>query len=386
MAPSGERSTLADEGILKAAMAPVARLLRRSADATPAAASGDRIEQARRLFRDGLVKYRAGDRDGALSAFDSVLVLCPDLADVVMARAELLDGIGRLDEARVGYARARELWAGLPYGGADRRYVFRRRGPFAFEVAAYEMVQNRVRNKILPQLAHGNALLAAGRAAEALDSYERALKVGPKQHEALALKGEALSALGRYGEAIEIFDRILAANPRDAETLNARGIARLATGRLAEANEDWQAQLNLLSAASSAARGCLAMRLGNHGIAYAEFELARKKEPDNGYWSLYRASAGRLAGITDDTPPAASGGRWPDLLLAFLAGQLTEDALVEKAIDAEQLTEARFQMGVAVAAINPAVARRHWKEVVDRGLPAMIEFAAASNALARLGA
>jgi hypothetical protein len=35
---------------------------------------------------------------------------------------------------------------------------------------------------------------------------------------------------------------------------------------------------------------------------------------------------------------------------------------------------------------NPAAARRHWREVVDRGAPALIEYGAASNELARLGA
>ena len=337
------------------------------------------------MFRDGLMKFRGGDPAGALADLDRALALHPDLADAIMTRAELLDSQGRGEEARAGYRRARDLWAAMPCGGADRRYVFRRRGQFAFEIESYDLVRNNVRGKVLPQLAHGNALLARGLAAEALDSYERALKVDPKQREALALKGEALSALGRYAEAIAIFDGVLAANPRDVETLNARGIARLASGQLAEANEDWQSQLNLLPPSSSAARGCLAMRLGNHGVAYAEFEVARTKEPDNGYWPLYRLAAGRLAGIAGDAPAVPGDGRWPSLLLGLLAGQLGEDELLGKAMTPDRQAEARFQLGVAAAATNPAAARRHWKDVVERGHPALIEVAAASNALARLG-
>ena len=41
---------------------------------------------------------------------------------------------------------------------------------------------------------------------------------------------------------------------------------------------------------------------------------------------------------------------------------------------------------VVALAANPAVARRHWREIADRGPPAMIEYAAARNELARLGA
>ena len=116
-------------------------------------------------------------------------------------------------------------------------------------------------------------------AAEALDSYERALKVNAKLVEVLALKGEALSALGRYEEAIQIFDGVLAAHPKDGETLNARGIARAALGRLAEANDDWRRQFELLPQTSSAARACVAMRMANYSAAFNEFGLAVAKEP-----------------------------------------------------------------------------------------------------------
>ena len=42
-------------------------------------------------------------------------------------------------------------------------------------------------------------------------------------------------------------------------------------------------------------------------------------------------------------------------------------------------------LGVLAVAANPAAARRHWRAVVGRAAPAQIEFAAASNELARLG-
>ena len=74
------------------------------------------------------------------------------------------------------------------------------------------------------------------------------------------------------------------------------------------------------------------------------------------------------------------------LLLAFRAGQATEEALLNRANSPARHAEVRFQMGVLAVDGNPAAARRHWREVVDQGAPALIEFAAASNELARLGA
>ena len=372
--------------MLRAAIALVTRLWRRPAERVVSEPAGGADEDARHHFRDGLMKSRAGDREGALAALDRAIALDPELADAVMTRAEVLDSLGRTEEAREGYERARRIWSDMPSGAADRRYVFRRRGKFAFEIEAYELVRTNVRSKILPQLAHGNALLAIGKAAKALDSYERALKVDPKQNQTLALKGEALSALGRYEEAIQLFDSVLAANPRDVETLNARGIARLALGRLAEANEDWGNQLAALPPTSSAARGCVAMRLGNHSVAHAEFGLAHAKEPGNSYWLLYRASAARLAGLTGEPLSVPAGDGWPARLIGFLAGEVSEERLIEQATSRSRLTEARFQMGVVAAETNPAAARRLWKDVVQEGAPAMIEVAAASNALARFGA
>lgn len=367
--------------ILQSAIAPLARLWRRSASAV----ADPQPDSADQHYRDGLLKMRGGDADGALAAFDKALFRAPDFADAVLARAELLDAQGRCDTARGEYERARRLWSEMPAGAPDRRYLFRRRGHFAFEIEAYDLVRTNVRNKILPLLAHGNALLVRGRAAEALDSYERALRIKPNLPELLALKGEALSALGRYEEAIQAFDTVLAAVPADAETLNARGIARMALGKLTEANDDWRRQLDLLPQAQSSARGCVAMRQGNHEAAFHSFGLSFAKEPANAYWLLYRLTAGRLTGAPPDPMSLPADARWPAPLLAFRGGQATEQDVLSRADTPSRRTEALFQLGVTALAGNPAASRRHWGEVVERGAPALIEYAGARNELARFG-
>ncbi len=373
---------LANGDILQAVIAPLARLWRRS---TTSAAVDLKPESAERHYRDGVLKVRGGDVDGALAEFDKALDRAPGFADAVLARAELLDGQGRCEAARGEYERARQLWSEMPAGAPDRRYLFRRRGHFAFEIEAYELVRANVRNKILPQLAHGNALLVRGRAAEALDSYERALRIRPNLPELLALKGEALSALGRYEEAIQAFDSVLAACPADVETLNGRGIACMALGKLAEANDDWRRQLDLLPQAQSSARACVAMRQGNNEAAFHSFGLSLAKEPANAYWLLYRLTAGRLTGAPRDPIAAPVGAQWPAPLLALHAGQATEEDVLARSDTPCQRTETLFQLGVVALAGNPAAARRHWEEVVERGAPALIEYAAARNQLARLG-
>jgi Flp pilus assembly protein TadD len=364
------------------AIGPLARLWRRNASAAEEVLP----EGAEQHYRKGLAKMRRGDAEGALHEFDRALTQYPGLADAVVARAELLDGLGRLEEARGEYERARRLWSEMPLGAPDRRYLFRRRGDFAFEIEAYELVRSNVRNKVLPQLAYGNAQLLRGRAKDALDSYERALRVKPDLPELLALKGEALSAMGRYGEAIELFDRVLTALPTDGETLNSRGIAHMAMGKVAEANEDWRRQLELLPASQPAARACVAMRQANYEVAFREFGLALAKAPHNAYWLLYRLTAGRLIGAAPDPIVLPADRQWPAPLLALRLGQASEQEVLASADTANRRAEALFQVGVVALAGNPAAASRHWSEIVDRCAPSLIEYAAARNELVRLGA
>jgi tetratricopeptide (TPR) repeat protein len=369
-------------GDILQAIGPLARLWRRTA--SPVAEL--KPEGAEQNYRDGLAKMRGGDVHGALAEFDKALARLPDFADAAVARAELLDGLGQVEAARAEYERARRLWSQLPAGAPDRRYLFRGRGHFAFEIEAYDLVRSNVRNRILPQIAHGNALLARGQAKQALDSYERALRVKPDMSELLALKGEALSALGRYEEAIEAFDKVLSCSPADAETLNARGIARMALGKLTEANEDWRRQLELLPQTQSAARACVAMRQADHEAAYNSFGLALAREPANAYWLLYRLTAGRLAGVPAEPTAIPADGRWPAPLLALHACKATEEDVLGRADTPSRRTEALFQLGVTALAGNPAAARRSWEKVVENAAPALIEYAAARNELARLDA
>jgi tetratricopeptide (TPR) repeat protein len=363
------------------AIGPLARLWRRSSSGVEEVPP----EGAEQHYRNGLLRMRRGDIDGALQEFDKALARHPGLADAVVARAELLDGLGRSDEARHEYERARRLWSELPAGAPDRRYLFRRGGDFAFEIEAYDLVRSNVRNKILPQLALGNAQLLRGRPKDALDSYERALRLKPDLPELLALKGEALSAMGRYGEAIGLFDRVLAALPADTETLNARGIANMALGKVSEANEDWRRQLELLPAVQPAPRACVAMRQANYEVAFEEFGRALAKEPGNPYWLLYRLTAGRLIGARLDPIVLPREPHWPVPLLALRAGQASEQQVLAGAETASRRAEALFQLGVVALAGNPAAARGYWSEIVERGTPTLIEFAAARNELVRLG-
>ena len=187
-----------------------------------------RADRAQALYRLGRTRMREGVLDEALERFDEAITLLPNYAEAIAARAESLDMLGQSQSAAPEYEKARRLWADQPSGAPDRSYLFRQRGRFSFEVDSYELALRRIKTGAFPHLACGNALLAQGRAAEALQFYLSGLKIKKNNPDLTALKGEALSMLGRYREAVEAFDFALAANPKAAEVLNARAIAEMA--------------------------------------------------------------------------------------------------------------------------------------------------------------
>jgi tetratricopeptide (TPR) repeat protein len=378
---------LSKPSLLQSAIAGVGGLWRRRSGYTDAADlnSSDPERRGQGLFRRGRSRMRAGQAEDAVADFDQALGLLPDYAEAVAARAESLDMIGKSEAALPEYQRARRLWAAEHPGAPDRRYVLRRPGRYTFEVDSYELALRRVKTGSFPHLASGNAFLAQGQADEALRCYERALRLKPKDPNLIALKGEALSLMGHYSDAIAAFDTALAANPKDLESLNARGIAQIALDRLDEANADWRRQLELLPAEQAAARACVALRLADYATALGELERAVAREPKNPYWKLYRLTALRRLGKTSGGIETSSAKDWPGPLIALHAGKATAEEVLARVDTEGRRAEAAFQLGVLGLAADRAAAAKHWKEVVERGAPALIEYAAARNELSRLG-
>lgn len=92
-------------------------------------------------------------------------------------------------------------------------------------------------------LRQGNAHVAAGRYAEALSSYEEALRAEPGLGEAWISLGGALGALGRFREAEEACHRGLRLSPAHAIGLNNLGVALNGLGRYAAAVGCFEAAL-----------------------------------------------------------------------------------------------------------------------------------------------
>jgi Flp pilus assembly protein TadD len=339
------------------------------------------------LYYRARASARAGDIEKAAQQFADLTEMAPTLTAAVEGHGEAADRLGQSALARTKYDIARKLRSSVRRGAPDRPFVVRNRGPFPAEIAAYTSVLLSVKDRALPYVARGNALLAEGRAKLALLDYGCALSLKPDSHEVTALKAEALLMLGRYEEALRTFDVALAARPNDPEIYSGRAIACLALGRLGAADADWHRQCELLPAEPASARACVWLRLADYEAALPELQRALEKEPGDPYWQLYRQTSlhrlGRPAGQAG--LEGAASDAWPGPLLALHAGQLSASDALARADTEGRSAETLFQLGVIAWPKDRAEARRRWEEVAARTSPALIEHAAARHELAQPG-
>jgi len=93
----------------------------------------------------------------------------------------------------------------------------------------------------------GNALSALGRKEEAIEAYQQAISVDPKDTYPYNGLGNALSALGRNEEAIIAFQQAINVDPKYAYPYNGLGNALSDLGRNEEAIKAYKTFLKLFS-------------------------------------------------------------------------------------------------------------------------------------------
>ena len=91
----------------------------------------------------------------------------------------------------------------------------------------------------------GLARYQEGRTGEALERFNEALQLDPRNLKALENRGAVLSREGRYAEAIADFDAVLSVEPTNPVASSNRGFARRALGDLPGAIADYERALRL---------------------------------------------------------------------------------------------------------------------------------------------
>lgn len=138
----------------------------------------------------------------------------------------------------------------------------------------------------------GISLVWLGRYKEAIECYDRALKVMPDDYDSLRCKGIALFCLERCEEAIKCYDRALKIKPDDYDSLRNKGISLFQLKRYREAIECYDRALKFKPDDYDSLRekgvALSCMEMYKESIKF--FDRALKIKPDD-YNSLRRKGA-----------------------------------------------------------------------------------------------
>jgi len=88
-------------------------------------------------------------------------------------------------------------------------------------------------------------LLNVGKAREAIQHFDQAIRLNPRYTEAYTNRGIAWQEMGDPSGAITGFDKAIKLNPKYALACGDRGITRLVQGKDAEAQQDFARRFDL---------------------------------------------------------------------------------------------------------------------------------------------
>jgi tetratricopeptide (TPR) repeat protein len=198
------------------------------------------------LVAEGRDALSGGAKERALACAEEAVALAPRLVGALSLRASALAALGRLDEARLAFARALAVEPGDAEAllGAAELHV-RRLGPArdALETGLeYALRGARAAGARKDRgLAARLVLVAAmaendlGRSDRALPHLDRALAALPGDPDVVYERGVALYELCRFEEAQRAFERALALAPEDPWALHQLGLLAERRGDLARA-------------------------------------------------------------------------------------------------------------------------------------------------------
>jgi protein O-GlcNAc transferase len=206
----------------------------------------------------------------------------PELAEALLARGNMLQGLRRFEEALASYDKVIAL-------APEHADAFYNRGIALSElkrtkeaVASYDRAIALAPDYVLAFNNRGNTLQVLKHFEEAVASYDRAIALKPDYADAFYNRGMALQALRQFEEAVASYDRTIALAPAYAETFNNRGNALAELGRLDEAlaSFDRAIALKLDCADAFSNRGNALRMLDRCEEALTSFDRALAIRPD----------------------------------------------------------------------------------------------------------
>jgi tetratricopeptide (TPR) repeat protein len=164
----------------------------------------------------------------------------------------------------------------------DRGNILQSLGRFDEALASYDKALALNSNYVAALNNRGAILKVMKRLEEALVSYDRALALKPDLTTALTNRANVTNELGRVVEALADYDRALSLDPGCADAFNGRGNVMRNLDRIQEAEEMFRRAILLKprSAEAHCNLGCLLIDIGKSDQAVAVLQRAVALNPD----------------------------------------------------------------------------------------------------------
>lgn len=287
-----------------------------------------------------------------------------------------------------------------PMAEADVKYV---QGDLLNRVGAFENADKELSNALALDPAHVPARVALAstrlgldRATEAIDTLKAIVQASPADFAATYHLARALAASDRHLEALEAYTRATQLVDGSPDAWYGLSLSALALGRVAQSNAAMSlAQQRRASPAWYRHRASALLGLGLDGAAAADarkFIALAGWETDAVYAAFVAAIAHRRlnqlpesAEILESARQAANVPEWTLNVIEYLDDRLTDEAILKKARELGEKTEAHAYIGFkAAAAGRKKEALTHFRWVRDQGARNYIEFGMAKAELKRL--
>jgi serine/threonine protein kinase/tetratricopeptide (TPR) repeat protein len=241
---------------------------------------------------------QAGGVDLAAADLDAAIALDPGPYQAHAQQFQVLERLGRLDQAGAALDRAIGRQAGkaelfrrraalaappVQYGYDGARSVTPvRRAAAIADLERALALETDTAQKADEYAELGRLRFVSGQTALALEAYDAALLCVPSDPKALRLRTFALLELKRYDEVLEACDKSLAKGQPSADILEARGLARLERKDFRGAIGDYTVALSLApgSAALANHRAWAYLFSDAFKLALADFDAALRMDPD----------------------------------------------------------------------------------------------------------
>jgi protein O-mannosyl-transferase len=191
----------------------------------------------------------------------------------------------------------------------------------------------------------GEILAQRGDLADAIENFEAALRIDPRNTYAHTALGFAFTIQDRLTEALEQYDDALRIGPRFASAHTGLGLVFARQGKLSEASDQFRRALEIDAGDAQAHinLGLILKKQGQRGKAAAHFQQAVQADPNSEQaqyqWGLALAEEGKLSEATDHLRAALRINPRSTEVHRSLAEVLMREGRSDEA--EEQLQEAR---------------------------------------------